>query len=507
MPQPPARSIFPPTAWRVPPMPLYTTPLGEAYLGDAASLLKHVPDGSVDLVLTSPPFALARPKGYGNKSEADYADWFLPFASEIKRVLAPRGSFVLEMGWAYTPGRPVRSVYNVKTLLRLCEEQDWVLAQEFYWYNPAKLPSPAEWVTVRKIRVKDAVSPIWWLAKTDDPRADWTGVRLDTDLEELPDPTRDPGSLWFGDESLPGAQDMELPTNLLAIANTGSNSWYQRCCRGLGVEAHPARFPERLPAFFIRGLTEPGALVLDIFSGSNTVGYAAQALGRRWAAFEEKAQYLAASAFRFLPPPNLEAAGKVYSYLCTPGAPPLHLDGRQPELPAQPSQGGQPAFNTALSGDKHTMGTSIQLTLAIDAERFNQLGLFLNIQYQGWKITAIRIDHPQESATFTFFLPQQWSPADESEFQELYSEHLLREPPVLLEAQEPEPPLCVRSGPTTQMVEDLLGALLGLVGEDGYLGLDDCYCHEGLTRNQSACAICWARNMYFVYQWAQAHLA
>ena len=119
------------------------------------------------------------------------------------------------------------------------------------------------------------------------------------------------------------------------------------------------------------------------------------------------------------------------------------------------------------------MGTSVQLTLSIDAERFNQLGLFLNIQHQGWKITAIRIDHPLESATLTIFLPLQWSPADEREFQELYSEHLLREPPVLLSAGEPEPPLCVRSGPTAQMVGDLLGALLGLVGEDGHRGLDD----------------------------------
>lgn len=335
MPQLPTRSVFPPTAQPRLPLPLYTTPLGEAYLGDAGSLLKHVPDGTVDLVLTSPPFALTRPKAYGNKSEGDYADWFLPFASEVKRVLAPRGSFVLEMGWAYRPGRPVRSLYNVETLLRLCDEQDWVLAQEFHWFNPTKLPSPAEWVTVRKIRVKDAVSPIWWLAKTEDPRADWSNVRLDMDLyAPTPiDPSCDPGSLWFGDETLPATRDEQIPSNLLEIANTSSNSWYQRCCRGLDIEAHPARFPERLPAFFIRGITAPGALVLDIFCGSNTVGYVAQALGRRWAAFEKRPQYLAASAFRFLPPGDLEAASSVYSHLSDPRRQPVHLDGRRPKLP------------------------------------------------------------------------------------------------------------------------------------------------------------------------------
>jgi hypothetical protein len=113
------------------------------------------------------------------------------------------------------------------------------------------------------------------------------------------------------------------------------------------------------------------------------------------------------------------------------------------------------------------MGTSVQLTLSIDAERFNQLGLFLNVQHPGWRITAIRIDHPRESATLSLFLPLEGAPADEREFQELYSEHLLREPAVLLEAEAPEPPACVRSGPTTQMIQDLLGALLGLVGEEG----------------------------------------
>jgi DNA modification methylase len=341
---PPGRlpSIFPPSDQLRLPLPLYTTPLGEAYTGDALGLLKLVPDGVVDLVLTSPPFALARPKAYGNKSEGDYAGWFLPFAAEVKRVLAPRGSFVLEMGWAYRPGRPVRSLYNVETLLRLCDEQDWVLAQEFHWYNPTKLPSPAEWVTVRKIRVKDAVSPIWWLAKTDDPRADWTGVRPDLDphAPTPTDPSRDPGSLWFGDEPLPATRDEQVPSNLLKIANTGSNTWYQRCCRELDIAAHPARFPERLPAFFIRGISAPGALVLDIFCGSNTVGYVAQALGRRWASFEKSPQYLAASAFRFLPPPDLEAARSVYTHLSTSGALPLHLDGRRPRLPAHPPPAG-----------------------------------------------------------------------------------------------------------------------------------------------------------------------
>src|ERR1700730_1912722 len=158
------------------PVPLYTTAGGAAYVGDALGLLRRLPAESIDLVLTSPPFALVRKKAYGNEDAEHYADWFLPFAQEVRRVLRPHGSFVVELGWSYQKGRPVRSLYNIETVLRLCEEQGWVFIQEFYWNNPSKLPSPVEWVAKRRIRVKDTVSPLFWLAKVEEPWADWSGV-------------------------------------------------------------------------------------------------------------------------------------------------------------------------------------------------------------------------------------------------------------------------------------------------------------------------------------------
>jgi site-specific DNA-methyltransferase (cytosine-N4-specific) len=90
-----------------------------------------------------------------------------------------------------------------------------------------------------------------------------------------------------------------IPSNLLEIPNTESNSSYLRLCKLANVEAHPARFPERLPAFFIGFLTDPNDLVLDLFAGSNTTGAAAERAGRRWIAFDSDAGYLAASVFRF----------------------------------------------------------------------------------------------------------------------------------------------------------------------------------------------------------------
>jgi len=149
------------------PTPLYTTERGQAYVGDSLDLLPRLPADSVDLVVTSPPFALQRQKEYGNETEDAHVDWLLQFAEPIKRVLKPAGSFVLGLGGAYQSRRPVRSLYNFRVMLRLCDEHGFRLAEEFFWHNPAKLPSPIEWVNKRKIRTKDSVNTVWWFAKTD----------------------------------------------------------------------------------------------------------------------------------------------------------------------------------------------------------------------------------------------------------------------------------------------------------------------------------------------------
>lgn len=289
------------------PTPMYATELGTAYVGDSTELLPRVASESVDMVLTSPPFALQRKKAYGNEDQATYVDWLLGFCRDIRRVLKPTGSFVLDLGGAYEKGRPIRSLYNYRVLIRLCDELGFHLAEEFFWYNPAKLPSPIEWVNKRKIRAKDAVNTVWWLSKEDYPKADVRRVLVPYSrrmLKLLEDPARfytpkkrpsghDIGTRFNGDNG--GA----IPSNLLEIPNTESNSSYLRLCKLAGIGGHPARFPERLPAFFINFLTDPGDLVLDLFAGSNTTGAAAETAGRRWMAFEASAEYLAASAFRF----------------------------------------------------------------------------------------------------------------------------------------------------------------------------------------------------------------
>ncbi len=313
------------------PPPLYTTDRGRAYVGDSLKLLPFLPAESVDLVITSPPFALQRQKEYGNENEDAHVDWLLQFAEPVKRVLKPTGSFVLDLGGAYQSGRPVRSLYNFRVMLRLCDEHGFRLAEEFFWHNPAKLPSPIEWVNKRKIRAKDSINTVWWLAKTDFPKADVRRVlapysermkKLLEDAESFYRPKLRPSghdiSRRFADNN-GGA----IPANLLQIPNTDSNSPYLRHCASVGVKPHPARFPEKLPTFFIEFLTDPGDTVLDIFAGSNTTGSAAEKLDGRWLAFEKDRTYLAASAFRFVDELPAEELARLWRR--------LHSD----ELPAE----------------------------------------------------------------------------------------------------------------------------------------------------------------------------
>lgn len=305
------------------PAPLYATKYGRAYQGDALRLLGCLPDDSIDLALTSPPFALQRKKEYGNRDQDEYVDWLLQFTVEVKRVLKDTGSFVLDLGGAYRKGRPVRSLYNYRVLIRLCDEQGWNLAEEFFWFNPAKLPSPIEWVNKRKIRAKDAVNTVWWLSKTDFPKANVSRVlvpysdrmkRLLQNSDKYYTPKKRPSG---HDISARFANDKggAIPPNLLRIPNTESNSQYLRCCKIVGTKGHPARFPRKLPEFFIKFLTDTDDLVLDIFAGSNTTGTAAEKLGRRWIAFELEQEYLATSAFRFLPEANEDVAKSLYDRL------------------------------------------------------------------------------------------------------------------------------------------------------------------------------------------------
>lgn len=284
--------------------PFYSTKNGEAFHADSLDCMRRIPAESVDLVFTSPPFALTRKKEYGNEPVDRYLEWFMPFCAEIRRILKPEGSFVLDIGGAWIPGAPVRSMYHFEVAVFLSKM--FHVAQDFYWYNPSKLPTPAEWVTVRRIRVKDAVNTVWWFSRDPNPRADNRNV-----LRPYSESMKTLLKQGYRAKKRPSGHDIStkfsvdnggaIPPNLLTIANTESNSAYLRNCRRFGIKPHPARFPAQLVDFFLRLLdVPPDGVVLDPFAGSNVTGRVAEDHSLRWLSFDTQLEYLRGSMLRFL---------------------------------------------------------------------------------------------------------------------------------------------------------------------------------------------------------------
>ncbi len=285
--------------------PSYSTKIGTCYCGDALEILPALAAKGVraKLIMTSPPFALVRKKDYGNEDADNYVRWFERFIPFFKQVLSPDGSLVIDIGGAWIKGVPAKATYHFKLLIRLCES-GFFLAQDFYHYNPARLPTPAEWVTVRRLRVKDAVNNVWWLVLDPFVKADNRRV-LKPYSEAMKHLLRN----GYQPRKRPSGHDISdkfqrdnhgaIPPNVLQFANTGSNSYYLRRCKEENLNPHPARYPEELPAFFMDFLTEPGDLVLDPFAGSNVTGAVAESLGRQWVSIELNRDYVRASQIRF----------------------------------------------------------------------------------------------------------------------------------------------------------------------------------------------------------------
>lgn len=279
---------------------------GRIYQGDSLGLLhKVLPPQSVNLIVTSPPFGLVRKKSYGNEDADRYLAWFRPFAEGFKRVLRDDGSLVIDIGGAWKAGTPTRSLYHFELLLMLCKEYGFHLCLEHFWWNPAKLPTPAEWVNIRRVRVKDAVNCVWWLSPTPFPKASNRRV-----LAPYSDSMHDLLANGYKAQLRPSGHDISskfkkhnggsIPPNLLAVANTESNGKYHEYCRLHGLAPHPARFPPALPEYFIRFLTDPDDLVVDPFGGSCVTGEVCEALRRKWVCCDLDAGYLEGAKVRFL---------------------------------------------------------------------------------------------------------------------------------------------------------------------------------------------------------------
>ena len=290
----------------------YFTEFGQCICGDSLQELAKLENGSVNLVVTSPPFALQRKKAYGNEEQDNYVDWLCQFARLVYDKLCDDGSFVIDIGGAYEKGEPSYSLYQFRVLIKMVDEIGFKLAQPFYWHNPSALPAPIEWVNKRKLRAKTSVNTIWWLCKN--PRECKADVRnvLTPYSSRMKNLIEHPDNYIKGDSvERPSGHVLTIsswakdnggaiPPNMLQYPNSESNSQYLRYCKHCGIKGHPARFPASIPEFFIKFLTTEGDLVIDIFGGSNTTGMVAESLKRHWKTYEVSQEYVAASSFRFI---------------------------------------------------------------------------------------------------------------------------------------------------------------------------------------------------------------
>jgi DNA modification methylase len=284
----------------------YKTKLGQMILGDASEVLKSDSirryRGKIQLIFTSPPFPLNRKKKYGNLQGEEYIDWLAGFAPLFKDLLTPNGSIVIELGNSWESRRPVMSPLNVRSLLSFLDQGKLNLCQQFICYNPARLPSPAQWVNVERIRLKDAFTYVWWFSPVDRPKANNRRVpkAYSSSMRQLLSSKkynsgRRPSEHNIGINSFLRDNNGAIPPNVLIMANTRSSDLYLDYCRKYGIAPHPARMQLELPKFFIEFLTDPEDIVLDPFAGSNTTGAVAEQLNRHWMSIEIEKKYVTAS--------------------------------------------------------------------------------------------------------------------------------------------------------------------------------------------------------------------
>lgn len=309
---------------------LYKTRLGKFLIGDSVDLIENkllkTKKGKVNLIITSPPFPLNQKKKYGNLKGEEYKEWFVSLAPLFSELLTDDGSIVIEIGNAWEPGVPIQSTLHLESLLGFLNHPDagLKLCQELVCYNPSKLPSPAQWVTIERSRLIDSYTHVWWMSKSINPKADnlkvlrpYSKSMMQLLKRKKYNSGRRPSDHSISKESffkdnggaiMPNMleikrmaenDDWRVPNSVLRFSNTSSNDSFMRICRENKITPHPARMNPALISFFTEFLTDPGDLLLDPFAGTNTTGFVAESMERKWIGIEAKAEYGKQAILRF----------------------------------------------------------------------------------------------------------------------------------------------------------------------------------------------------------------
>jgi len=286
------------------------TDKGEAYNSTIEDFLKSKKGkslvGKVNLIFTSPPYPLVVPKKYGNKQGEEYLDWIAQIAKDLSKLLTKDGSLVVEIGNAWNKGTPTMSTLPIETLISISKSSSMNICQQFIWHNPGKLPGPATWVNVKRERITDSYTHIWWYSKSEHPKADnrnvltpYTAAMKNLIKTKKYNHGERPSGHKISKTGFLSDNGGSIARSALIYANTGFDTSYRDWCEKKKVPQHPARMPLELAEFFIKFLTHKNDLVLDPFGGSCTTGKAAEMLNRQWICIEPKKEYLIGAKGRF----------------------------------------------------------------------------------------------------------------------------------------------------------------------------------------------------------------
>lgn len=251
------------------------------YLGDSKKILKKIPDNSIDLIITSPPYADQRKSTYGGVKAEKYVDWFLPISSELLRVLKPTGTFILNIKEKVNNGE--RSTYVLELILEM-RKQGWLWTEEFIWHKkncyPGKWPNRFRDAWERLLQFNKEKKFNMYQEEVMVPMGDWAKSRLKklSDTDKIRDNSK-VGS-GFG-KKISNWIDREkaYPTNVIHLSTECSN------------KNHSAAFPEELPEWFIKLFTKEGDTVLDPFLGSGTTMFVSNKMNRNSIGIELNPEY------------------------------------------------------------------------------------------------------------------------------------------------------------------------------------------------------------------------
>jgi len=289
----------------------FSTELGVAIWANNRDVFPHL-DEPISLCISSPPYPLRQARAYGNPAEHEYVDFICTALEPIVRGLKQGGSVVLNLSNdIFEHKSPARSLYLERLTIALHDRLGLHLMERSPWVNYSKPPQPTYWACVKPIHLSSAYEHLLWY--TNDPHQVQANNRnLLTPHTARHQRLIDAGGagreVEYGDgaykirkHSYGNATAGKLPRNVYERGHVCPDTQaYREHAKALGLPCHGAMFPTDIPDRWIRHLTQPGDLVVDLFGGTAKTGLAAERLGRRWLVVEWVLQYLrpAAELFR-----------------------------------------------------------------------------------------------------------------------------------------------------------------------------------------------------------------